>query len=751
MRENHKRFHILYLHDVVQIGGAERSLFYLIKNLDREKFIPILVVPSEGPFTDDLKSLGVEIHFIDFPKPCNPNLLKKIKTISKLITVVRNKNIDLIHSNGFRTNLYGGIAGRLIEKKIVWHARNLITSEKIDPDRLFIFLTHKIICLTEAVQKRFYRGRTPLIKSIVIQNGVDVKEFNSGISGISVRKEFGIPKEAPIIGITSRIVPIKGHDTFLRAARIVTEDFSDARFLIVGSHLSAEYNGWEEHIRKFAAEIGLSERVIFTSFRRDLPKILAAMDIFVLASYSEASGRATLEAMAMARPIVATRYGGTAEIVIDGESAILVEPSNDKAMADAIISLLKNPERRIELGKKAKERVQELFSIERNVRKTEKVYLNLLIPKVKVLHVIHSSELSGPQRHLLDIVKSIDKDRFSVEVACPEGWLSKELEKNNVKIHRIELKDGFSINSFLFLYRITKKGDYDIIHAHMGRTGLYAKLVGVVMGKPVILTEHLVAHDHLWIKNPLKRRLHLMGHKLSNRMAKIIIAVSGVTRDAYIERQGVSSDKIIIMYNFVDTDIVASEDDVLKVRHEFGINKDDFVVGFVGRLDWRKGLKTIVDAAEGLKRVKFLIVGDGDARDDLKAEIKRKGIDKDFILTGLRKDVPALMKAMDIFVFPTTAPYESFGIVVIEAMAACIPVIASDIGPLREIINDGETGILIPPKNRQALRSAIERLMRDKDLMKKLADNGTKTVHERFSLKKRIIEIEEVYERILAR
>lgn len=378
---------------------------------------------------------------------------------------------------------------------------------------------------------------------------------------------------------------------------------------------------------------------------------------------------------------------------------------------------------------------------------------NVVFPQqsLKILHVIHSSELSGPQRHLFDIAKSIDKDRFSLEVACPEGWLSKELEKKNVRTYNIELKDGFSIDSLLSLYRIARKGSYDIIHAHMGRTGIYAKLVGVLTGKPVIVTEHLVAHDHSWIKNPVKRRLHLIGHKLTNRMARLLIAVSGVTRDAYIARQGVSPDKIIIMHNFVDTDLFAAEEKTEKIRKELGIDKDNLVVGFLGRLDWRKGLRTIVDAAEGLKGVKFLIIGDGDAREELIDEIRRKGIEEDFILTGLRKDVPALMKAMDIFVFPTTAPYESFGIVVIEAMAAGLPVIASDIGPLREIINNGVDGLLIPAKDGDALRSAIERLIKNKDLMKKLAETATKTVRNRFSLKKRIKEIEEVYEKVLGR
>lgn len=370
---------------------------------------------------------------------------------------------------------------------------------------------------------------------------------------------------------------------------------------------------------------------------------------------------------------------------------------------------------------------------------------------MKILHVIHSSAISGPQRHLLDIARAIDRDRFYIEVACPDGWLSEELEKNKVMTHKVELKDGFSIKSLFSLYKIIRRGRYDIIHAHMGRTGLYAKLAGAMTGRPVIVTEHLVAHDHSWIRNPLKRRLHLIGHILSNRMTRLVIAVSKEARDAYIERQGISPEKVISIHNFVDTNLVASEEEAVEIRRKLGIDKDSFVIGFVGRLDWRKGLKTIVNAAEGLQSVKFLIVGDGDARDGLMDEIKRKGLDENFVLTGVRYDVSALMKAMDIFVFPTEAEYESFGMVVIEAMAAGIPVIASDAGPLREIIVNGENGILIPKKDPSALGFAIEKLKGNRELMKRLSEKGIITVLERFSLKKAIKEIEGVYEGIVNR
>ncbi len=749
MQKRLNKFTILYLHDVIQIGGAERSIYYLIKNLDRERFLPVAVLPSEGPFMEDLKGLGVEIHFMDFPRPLDINIFNKFKTINKLISIVKSKNIDLIHSNGFRTNLYGGIAGRITGKKVVWHARNLITTERLDPDRLFIFLPHRIICLTEAIRGRFHKDGMPHRKSIVIQNGVDTEEFNPGISGEMIRKEFGISAETLLIGVTSRIVPEKGHDIFLKAAGIVSEEFLEARFLIVGSHISPEFSEWEGYIKRLAVETGLSDKVIFTGFRKDLPQILAAMDVFVLPSYAEPSGRSHLEAMAMGKPIVATRSGGTPEIAVDRVTAILVDPGNHKAMAAAIISLLRNPERMSDMGRKARERAENHFSIKSNAKETEKLYLKLLDTRAKVLQVIHSSELSGPQRHIIDIAKAIDKNNFQLEVACPDGWLYRELKKNDVITHKVELKDSLSIRSLLSLYRIAREGRFDIIHAHMGRTGFYAKLVGVMTGIPVIVTEHLVAHDHSWIRNPLKRKLHLMGHRFSNRMARFVIAVSKEARDSYIERQGISPEKVVIIHNFVDTGIVPSEEDVAEIRRELGINKDSFVIGFLGRLDWRKGLKTIIDAAHEIRGGKFLIVGDGEARDEFKVEIRKKGLDQYFILTGLRQDVAALLKAMDIFIFPTE--YESFGIAVIEAMAAGKPVIASDLGPLREIITDGENGILIPPKDPYSLRSGIERLMRDTGLMRQLGENGKRTVNEKFSLKKGIKKIEGIYEGVIGR
>lgn len=370
---------------------------------------------------------------------------------------------------------------------------------------------------------------------------------------------------------------------------------------------------------------------------------------------------------------------------------------------------------------------------------------------LKVLHVIHSSELSGPQRHILDIAKAIDKSKFTIEVACPDGWLSDELKKNNIIVYEVELKDKLSIYSLVSFYRIVRRGAYNILHGHMGRTGFYVKCAGFLTGTPVIVTEHLLAYDHSWIKNPIKRSLHLLGHRFSNRMAELVIAVSDEARNAYIKRQKIFPEKILTIHNFVDTDIVATEHDAESIRREFGINKDEIIVGYVGRLDWRKGLKTIIDVASGLVDMKFLIVGDGEDKESFLNEIKKKGLEKNFILTGTRQDIPALIKAMDIFIFPSHAPYESFGMVVIEAMSEEKSVIASDIGPVREIIVDGKDGILIPKKDPNALRSAIIKLIKNKELRKQIGEQGRKTVIERFSLSKAIKKIEEVYERIIDR
>ena len=369
---------ILYFHEASKISGAENSLINLVKNMDRSKFTPIFVLPQEGPLASELKRLNIEVVLIEFPR------IRKgfgvVATIKKVLKVIKEKDVQLIHSNSIRTHIYAVIAARLAKIPVVWHERNLITRERIDPDRLFYFLPDKIICNSWAIARRFIKKGGLPDKVSVIYNGVDIRQFNPQVSGTTIRAEFGLKNGTILVGVISRLGPDKGQEYFLRAAKALINSTpkTEIKFLIVGDAVFEEDKWREDYLKGMVEELGLGNYVIFTGFRRDMPEIIAALDIMVLPADAEPCGRVLFEAMACAKPVVATASGGTPEIVKDGETGFLIRPKQPQEMADKIAWLINNPERSIIMGKEGRKRVEADFKIENNVKKTQAVYLKLL-------------------------------------------------------------------------------------------------------------------------------------------------------------------------------------------------------------------------------------------------------------------------------------------------------------------------------------------------------------------------------------
>lgn len=370
------RFKILYLHETSRLAGAENSLLNLITKMDRTRFIPLFICPDKGPFVDELTKLGARVTLIEFARL--KSLWGIYPTLRKIRRLIQKENINLIHSNSPRTNFYAAMAGKLEKIPVVWHERCLITNELIDPDSVFLFLPDRIVCNSKAIANRFIKKGKLLQKVVVILNGVDIEKFSPKLSGEKIKKEFKLRSELPTIGIISRFGPDKGHEYFIQAAARIVKKFSKVNFLIVGDAVFEEDRWREEYLKKMVKELNLDNCVNFTGFRRDIPELLAALDIMVLASDAEPCGRVLFEAMAMQKPVVATNTGGTPEIVKDKVSGILIPPKNSEAMAEAIIKLLQDKEMALRMGKVGRKRAEQFFSIEENVRKTEKVYKSLL-------------------------------------------------------------------------------------------------------------------------------------------------------------------------------------------------------------------------------------------------------------------------------------------------------------------------------------------------------------------------------------
>jgi glycosyltransferase involved in cell wall biosynthesis len=211
----------------------------------------------------------------------------------------------------------------------------------------------------------------------VIRNGIDPAPFGKKAAPGKLHYELGVPPNTPLIAVLSRVSPIKGLEYFLDAAAVVSAKIPDARFLIVGKADTRDA-GYQRQLEAHANRLGLSRRVVFTGLRMDVPELLDDVSVSVLPSLSEGLSNVLLESMAAGVPVVATRVGGSPEVVEDGVTGLLVPPRDADGLARAILRFQEDREMAARVGQAGRARVVERFSIADMVRRTEQLYADLL-------------------------------------------------------------------------------------------------------------------------------------------------------------------------------------------------------------------------------------------------------------------------------------------------------------------------------------------------------------------------------------
>ncbi len=356
------------------VGGGQRSLLLLLQRLNRKRFTPYLACPSEGNFKQTAERLGIKTVLIKTGRLRGPKFFAALSSVWKFIRFIRDKKIDLVHTDSPRQTFCAGIAARLTGKPLIWHLRVSDPEKKIF-DKLLLSLATKVIAVSNAARKRLERFAPQPEKIAVIPNGVDLKEFGPHLDDKKFRCQSGIEDDCLLIGTIGQILPRKGQEILLKAAADVARAIPQIKFVIVG-------DGNENYRKKLQAlsqELGVEEKVLFTGYREDVPQILGSLDIFVLGSTDlEGFSRVILEAMASSKPVIATELGGNPEAVEDGITGMLVPPGDSERLAEAILDLAQDEKKRKRMGTAARERVEKLFSIERNVALTEKLYEELL-------------------------------------------------------------------------------------------------------------------------------------------------------------------------------------------------------------------------------------------------------------------------------------------------------------------------------------------------------------------------------------
>jgi glycosyltransferase involved in cell wall biosynthesis/GT2 family glycosyltransferase len=371
---------VLYLDEWADIhGGGQVYLLNLLKNVDRSKFFPICVCPSRGTLTVALEKIGVRVEIIKMKRLVNPlNIFSFFVSLSAITRLIRREGIKLVHSNAaVKGTLYAGLAARIADVPMVWNVHVLYSAGL--RDRFLAALAAKIVVVAEALKVRFKRLKVQG-KIIVNHNGVDLAKLSS-YDFESSRKAMGLENDIQVVGSIGIFDPVKGQSYLLKAAQPILKDFPKVKFLIVGDdHKPGRGNRLK--LEGLAQSLGISENVVFTGWLNNIPQVLAAIDIFVLPSLQDHFPLVVLEAMGSAKPVIATNVGGVPEMVKDGFNGILVPPGDEKYLAGAIISLLKDKARAKDMGVAGRRRAEEFFDIAANAKRIERVYEDLLSLRV---------------------------------------------------------------------------------------------------------------------------------------------------------------------------------------------------------------------------------------------------------------------------------------------------------------------------------------------------------------------------------
>jgi len=326
--------------------------------------------------------------------------------------------------------------------------------------------------------------------------------------------------------------------------------------------------------------------------------------------------------------------------------------------------------------------------------------------KTKVVHLVEALNVGGLERNLVLLVTGLDRSRYDQEVWCmvSGGPMADLLVAKGFPVRVLKLWAYYLPHHLIGLVKRLQKAAPQIVHAHGDFAGIFGRIAALLAGVP-----HILMHGQNRPGEDQYLR-HVWQNKVLTALADGIIACSEDTMRYYLDDEGLPSHKLVVIHNCVDTTVFRPLPKSQTARTELGVAEDDLVVGAVARMTEVKGHRYLVEAAPAIlrqvPRVKFVLVGDGPERPGLEALAAKLGVGRHFIFTGLRRDVPDLLSLMDVFVLPT-AVREGLPLSIAEAMACRLPVVATDVGGVREVVRDGVTGFVAPPRHSDALAQAI--------------------------------------------
>jgi glycosyltransferase involved in cell wall biosynthesis len=410
MRRCEKSHNLLFIDSGYGYGGSAATLFSLLCALNRETFDPAVLFyfPAQGKDVENIKNLGIDVtNFGMRPErvdSCNLDdtltrlqdssrrieifrnyfitlqdlLLQYLPNAFKLATFIRRRNIRLvILNNDLHYHIPGVLAAQLAGARCICRKAGIGGGRKIK--KVLGRFVDVFWAISQATALDQVQMKVPTKKLVTFYEGVDIDKFDPSQTGREIRLEFNLSEDTPVIGSIARMDIGKGQMELIQAAALVVKEFPRAVFLIVGDDL--EFGGvLLKRLKQEAALLGVTESIIFTGWRTDIPNILAGIDLFVHCptGWAEGLGIAALEAMAMGKPTIVSDNFGLKETTEDKVTGFIVPKGDTLVLSQAILILLRDRKLASDMGTRARLRAERLFDIRKNVKQAEKLFLELL-------------------------------------------------------------------------------------------------------------------------------------------------------------------------------------------------------------------------------------------------------------------------------------------------------------------------------------------------------------------------------------
>ncbi len=391
------KINVLFLHSQNGFGADSAIHRDLMRYLDRNRFIVHLAC-SRGDGSGVPPSLAAfqeipDIHLRatdfapGFRHRSREAVFRGIRAAAafpidflRLAAYARRRRIRVVHGTDRpRDAVYAVSLAKLVGAKSVVHVHVAWSNGYSAPAKWGVRNADAVFSISRFVTETVVATGTPRERVHTILNGIDPSRWDPHLEGGGIRREFGIPPDAPLLASVSRLFAQKGQRELLRALALVRREVPSVWLLIVGADALEVHGGsFTAELKVLARELGVADRVVFAGGRSDIPQIMAACDVFTLPSHEEPFGLVFLEAMAMQRPVVAVNNGGAPEVVEHGQSGLLSPAEDIGGLASNIVALLKDRELRVRIGEQGRSRVLARFTAQRMARDAAAAYESIL-------------------------------------------------------------------------------------------------------------------------------------------------------------------------------------------------------------------------------------------------------------------------------------------------------------------------------------------------------------------------------------